>query len=63
MLGQSTPRSTEEENRQLEKLHSTLRVSRGREPRINSPLLVIVGVLVATLLIVGFERYGTPLRD
>ena len=26
-------------------------------------LLVIVGVLVATLLIVGFERYGTPLRD
>ena len=26
-------------------------------------LLVIVGVLGATLLIVGFERYGTPLRD
>jgi hypothetical protein len=26
-------------------------------------LLVIVGVLVATLLMVGFERYGTPLRD
>ena len=26
-------------------------------------LLVIVGVLVATLLIVGFERYGALLRD
>ena len=26
-------------------------------------LLVIVGVLVATLLIVGFERYRTLLRD
>ena len=26
-------------------------------------LLVIVGVLVATLLIVGFKRYGTGLRD
>jgi hypothetical protein len=26
-------------------------------------VLVIVGVLAATLLIVGFKRYGTPLRN
>ena len=34
-----------------------------RAARRLAVVLVIVGVLAATLLIVGFERYGTPLRD